>query len=262
MRYLAPLMVLVLLAVAQLPSSTARGQAPESTPAAPSYAAVEPEVWEDTAGGQTARFLVLLRAQADVRAAGSQAASWADKGRAVYSALRQTAGASQPGITHQLDALAAHYRAYYVVNALAVEGNRDVVEALARRPEVLAIESDRPFPVSLEPQAQASPAAGDGALGQPGDAGSTPAPGQSTPQWNVAQCARAGSLGVRLLRARHGVCQRRYRREVGPSGAQATLSGLGRRRGGPQLQLVGCGPRSDQPERRQRAVWLQQRPAL
>ena len=123
---------------------------------------VDPRVLEDTANGQVAHFLVYLNRQADARGAAGTARDRNQRGQAVFDALRGAAAASQPAVRAQLDGLGAKYRAYWIVNAFAVEGNRAVVEALANRPDVQAIESDRSFyvqpeqPETLSPQAATS----------------------------------------------------------------------------------------------------------
>jgi serine protease AprX len=126
-------------------------------PARSQDAKVDPAVWEDTADGQTAHFLVVLSRQADVSRAAAQASDWLSRGRLVYQALRQAADASQPAVVAQLQALQAPYRAYWVANLIAVAGDRTVVEALAVRSDVARLEPDRTFRVPLEPsQAPAS----------------------------------------------------------------------------------------------------------
>ncbi len=138
-------------------------------PPAPPSAKVAREVWDDTAAGRTAHFLVVLTAQADARRAAAGTATRQAQGRAVVSALRETAAASQPAVSRYLDAQGADYRSYWVVNALAVTGRRALVEALAVRADVRAIASDRPFRVALE---------------QPG----TTAPSQAAGvEWNVGR---------------------------------------------------------------------------
>ena len=89
---------------------------------------IEPRVLEDTANGQTGHFLVLLRQQAKVRASASQAPDHVSQGRVVMDALRGAANASQAPVRAQLDALGAKHRAFWVVNLMAVEGNRAAVD--------------------------------------------------------------------------------------------------------------------------------------
>jgi serine protease AprX len=111
---------------------------------------VDARVLDDTANGQIGHFLVVLRQQANPREIARNAGDRAAQGRAVVEALRGTAAASQAPVRAQLGALGAKNRAYWVVNLLAVEGDRAVAEAMAARPDVLAIESDRAFRVPLE----------------------------------------------------------------------------------------------------------------
>jgi serine protease AprX len=111
---------------------------------------VDPRVLEDTANGQVGHFLVYLTRQADPRNAAATARDRNQRGQVVFEALRGAAASSQPAVRAQLDALAAKYRAYWIVNAFVVEGNRAVVDALANRPDVQAIESDRSFYVQPE----------------------------------------------------------------------------------------------------------------
>ena len=114
-------------------------------------AAIDPRVLEDTAAGQIGHFLVLLKEQAQPRELVSSASDQASRGVLVVDALHRVAAASQAPVAAQLDALGASYRAYWVANFFAVTGNRAVVEAMAARPDVQAIESDRAFQVPLEP---------------------------------------------------------------------------------------------------------------
>ncbi len=113
-------------------------------------ARIDPRVLADSANGATARFLVVLRSRTDTRALAAAERDHAVRGHVVFDALRRAANATQPAVRAQLDALGAKYRAFTIVNAFAVEGNRAVVDALAARADVLAIESDRAFRVNLE----------------------------------------------------------------------------------------------------------------
>ena len=109
-------------------------------------ASVDPRVLADTAGGRSASFLVVLRGQADVAGATVAATDRAVQGRRALLALRRAA-AAQTGLRATLRELGVPYRPFWVVNALAVTGDRRVVTALATREEVAAIESDRAFSV-------------------------------------------------------------------------------------------------------------------
>ena len=112
---------------------------------APGRAAVtiDPAVLADTAHGSTGRFVVVLERQADTRALDPT------DGEAIVRELRNTASSTQTPVQETLNRLGVPYRAYWVVNALAVSGTRPVVDALARVAGVARIESDRAFPGAL-----------------------------------------------------------------------------------------------------------------
>ncbi len=130
--------------------------APGSGTVHSAYAAsIDPAVVQDTANDQSGNFLVVLKTQANVRAF-ARLRDRTAQGRGVLNALRQAADSSQAAVREQLGTLGAKYRAYWIVNLFAVEGGRAVVDAMAARPDVAAIESDRAFRVPLE-QPQAAP---------------------------------------------------------------------------------------------------------
>ena len=129
--------------------------------ASPSAAAhqkvtIDPRVLQDTASDQVADFLVILKSQANVRAASASTFDRAARGRAVFTSLRQAADSTQSPVRAQLDALGVEYRVYWIANLIAVKGNRAVVDALAARSDVAEIESDRAFRVEL-PKPEGSP---------------------------------------------------------------------------------------------------------
>lgn len=127
---------------------------------------VDPRVWEDTANGRTAAFLVLLSEQTNTFALTRAVPDRKSRHRAVVDALRQHAVRSQATLRAHLNAQAARHRPYWIVNMLAVEGTRALVESLADREDVRAIESDRPFHVPMErPQTvAAAPVIASGSL--------------------------------------------------------------------------------------------------
>ena len=113
-------------------------------------ATIDARVLEDTANGQVGHFLVFLKAQAPLAELVSAATDHASRGTLVVDSLRSVAAVSQAVVVAYLDGVGATYRAYWVANFLAVTGDRALVTALAARPEVQAIESDRSFQVPLE----------------------------------------------------------------------------------------------------------------
>lgn len=131
-------------------------------PVAAQTAWVNEKVWADTENGATAHFLVVLRQQAAQPAADGASFS-RDAATTFVSDLMETASTSQPALTARLDAMGVSYRAYWIVNMLAVEGDRQVVEALAGLPEVAYIEPDHAFSVALE-TAEEGPADAEGTI--------------------------------------------------------------------------------------------------
>jgi serine protease AprX len=113
------------------------GPVPQAVVAAPP-AHIAPQVWQATAGGGEAEFLVILAEQADLGAATSAPTREA-RLRRVYDALREVAVRTQAPIRAELDGAGVSYRPFYVVNMLAVKGDRALVTRLAARPEVARI---------------------------------------------------------------------------------------------------------------------------
>ncbi|HEX7587342.1 MAG TPA: hypothetical protein VF478_03420, partial [Anaerolineae bacterium] len=111
---------------------------------------VDVRVLEDVANGQVGQFLVVLKTQANAGAVAARAPNRASRGQLVFSALRQTANSSQVSLRAQLDAMGVKYRAYWIVNLLAVEGDQTVLDAILARTDVAAVESNRSFHVELE----------------------------------------------------------------------------------------------------------------
>jgi subtilisin family serine protease len=107
---------------------------------------VEKKVLQDTEQGRTASFIVLLSQQADLTQARNERDHNA-QGRLVYTSLTSKAESTQPRLRHLLNGGGVHYRSYWAANAIVVsDGNRSLVEALARRPDVRKIESNNPIP--------------------------------------------------------------------------------------------------------------------
>ena len=91
-----------------------------------------------------ASFLVRLTEQADLSPAlllhGKEA-----RAHYVYERLREVARRTQPALTAMLDAEGVPYRAFWISNLIAVQGNRQVLEKVARRAEVDYIYPDMPL---------------------------------------------------------------------------------------------------------------------
>jgi uncharacterized repeat protein (TIGR01451 family) len=104
-------------------------------------AKVTPQVWNATAADGETEFLVILDQQADL----SDTDSLPTRGarlRYVYETLQETALRTQPSLRAELDSVGADYRPFYIVNMLAVRGDRDLVTHLAARPDVARISAN------------------------------------------------------------------------------------------------------------------------
>ena len=98
-------------------------------------------VLDKTADGAAAEFIVVLAPQADLTPTRLMATKVA-KGQFVRDALWNIAQASQGPLLAELRARGVEHRAFYVVNALWVKGDRALVMDLAARPEVARIEGN------------------------------------------------------------------------------------------------------------------------
>ena len=115
--------------------------------AAPSAMAAKPEdkiapwVMEHTASGATAEFLVVLVPQADL-APTRLLTTKAAKGQFVRDVLWNTAQSSQGPLLAELQSRGVEHRAFYIVNAIWVKGDRALVNDLAARSDVARIEGN------------------------------------------------------------------------------------------------------------------------
>jgi subtilisin family serine protease len=105
-----------------------------STPL-PGYDKVAPGLWPATAAGKETSMLVVLAEQADLGDP-SQLQTKAAKSRYVYDVLRGVALRTQAPLRSWLDARGVSSRSHYLVNMLAVAGDRSLLLALAGRPDV------------------------------------------------------------------------------------------------------------------------------
>ncbi len=125
--------------------------------------------------------------------------------RAVYNALRNRCAASQAGIRRWLDARAIPYRVLLIANALAVDVDKDLLDQLERRPDIVSIVGN-PSVYGLDrslrrngPEGTGTPAgtAGDAAAGT---TATSPTDGTDSTEWGVRKVKADqvwSSLGVR-----------------------------------------------------------------
>jgi subtilisin family serine protease len=123
------------------------------SPAAPSLpgaaatgvSKVSQGVLADTVNGKQASFLILMAEQADLSAATTMQDQNA-RGRWVAERLRETASRNQGPLKALLTKMGVAHRSYWSANMIAAEGRRDLIQMLAARGDVKAIESNRPIP--------------------------------------------------------------------------------------------------------------------
>lgn len=99
---------------------------------------IAPTVWAAVKDGGATDVLVVLEEKADLHAA-QELASREERLAAVYERLRTTALRSQAGLRAALDAAGEEYRPFYVVNAIALRGERELLTELAARSEVARV---------------------------------------------------------------------------------------------------------------------------
>ena len=128
----AAVVVAVLLGLGALPAQTRADSGPGK---------IAVRVLRATSDGGSASFLVYLRHQADLSAAydirDSDARGWY-----VYRTLKKYASRTQAPIERLLARRGISYTSLWAANAIVVEGGRALVDALAARTDVGAIESN------------------------------------------------------------------------------------------------------------------------
>ncbi len=112
---------------------------PSIDPAAP--AKIAPYVIDHTAHGESIEFFVILKDQADLSPA-RQLSNKIDKGNFVYHTLLAKAQQSQAQLIEYLDKQQVKHQSFYIVNALLIRGNQNLIKALANRSDVARIEGN------------------------------------------------------------------------------------------------------------------------
>src|SRR2546429_736153 len=121
----------------------ALGKASAQPRTAPALAnKIAPEVLADTAGGKSASVVIFLADQADVSAAHAIRDQDA-RGWYVYNTLTQHAAQTQVGLKNFLNSKGVSYQSFWAANMLVATADRALVEALAARPDVAQVDSNR-----------------------------------------------------------------------------------------------------------------------
>ncbi|MET8512173.1 S8 family serine peptidase [Streptomyces sp. NPDC005077] len=110
----------------------------------PVTAKVDSAVLDTVAKGKESTFFVVLKSQADLSAAKGKK-SHAAKAKSVFASLRSEAKNSQKPLRSFLDKEKVGYRSYWIANALKVTGGENLVDALAKRPDVASIVKEHTY---------------------------------------------------------------------------------------------------------------------
>jgi subtilisin family serine protease len=106
-------------------------------------AAAQPTVW------------VILKSQANAAAAAATSTDWNSKGQAVYNALTGTATSSQAGLVGYLSSRASTFKSFWILNAIKVTADQQIIDAIAARSDVASVVPDETFSIPpLQPNAQ------------------------------------------------------------------------------------------------------------
>src|ERR1700752_2304402 len=104
---------------------------------------IAPDVLADTMDGHKASVVIFLVEQADVSAAYGMKDQDA-RGWFVYNTLTQHAARTQASLQAFLTSRGASYQSFWVANMMVATADRSLVEALAARPDVARVDSNRP----------------------------------------------------------------------------------------------------------------------
>ena len=143
------ILIALLLGLACSPLQTAQARHVPVSEREPAPATIAAKAWSATEGGASAELLVVLRAQATLPTTvpGMDRAPRAEQ---VRQRLWQTAQDSQRSLRAWLDVRGIGYRAFYIVNALLVRGDRHLLLELVQHPEVARVTTNPRVAVDLE----------------------------------------------------------------------------------------------------------------
>ncbi|MFJ6423793.1 S8 family serine peptidase [Streptomyces hydrogenans] len=156
---------------------------PQSAAAsAPRQARVDAAVLDAVSAGESSRFFVVLKDQADLSAA-KRAKGHGARAKTAFEALRTEAADSQKPLRAFLDRKKVGYESYWIANTLLVTtDDKAVVEELAGRADVASIVKERTYRLDGVEAASQDTAAASAAASATADE----AAGDATPEWGVA----------------------------------------------------------------------------
>ncbi|MFE7239219.1 S8 family serine peptidase [Streptomyces sp. NPDC057580] len=130
-----------------------------ATDPSPVTAKVESAVLDTVEHGKESTFFVVLESQADLSAAKGKK-SHAAKAKSAFASLRSEAKKSQKPLQSFLEKEKVGYESYWIANALKVTGGEDLVDALAKRPDVASIVKEHTYKLDTT-ESKATDAAAD-----------------------------------------------------------------------------------------------------
>lgn len=139
----------LLIGLACTPLQVAQAQNEPMSDDSTARTTITEQAWSATENGASADFLVVLRTQATMSTFVFQTGR-ARRAEQVYRHLWETAEDSQRSLRAWLDARRVNYRAFYIVNALLVRADRDLLLALGERPEVGRVITNPSVAVDIE----------------------------------------------------------------------------------------------------------------
>ncbi len=116
----------------------------------PVRAEIDPRLWQDLSAADTIPIIVRVRDLPAVPDATAPADLLKNNALRQVEQKIQAVQVSQRSLRAELAASGKSYRAYWIVNLLALQASQADIERLAARPDVAYIESDRAFRVPLE----------------------------------------------------------------------------------------------------------------
>ena len=124
---------------------------------------ISPQLMTKALRGEKLDFLVLLKKQAEVSAAKNLKTKTA-RGNFVYQKLKQDAHVSQKNILSLLNNTQAVYQSFYIINALQVKGDFDLLKKIAQLPEIKKITDNSPIQLEEPMEKSATNARGPNAI--------------------------------------------------------------------------------------------------
>lgn len=119
---------------------------------------VDPQLQQEFARtpSGTSEMLVYLADQADLSVAAA-VSGWNERGEAVYRTLRQHAATTQAALLGQLHAQGYQPRSYWIVNAIAVQGDARLAKWMAAQPEVALVAANHRYQLDANRATTAAP---------------------------------------------------------------------------------------------------------